>query len=430
MPQKTRKQNKKSRKTNSKQTASSNGVHNQKAETLQELEEILKSVGPAAVDNEAYWQAVRNQFPYNGVHLYTNNGTIGILPHMVLQSQIETLKRAEIQSAEPPPVHYPGGGEARPKLAALINADPSEVAFTRNSTESMNIIAMGLDLNPGDEILTTTHEHSGGWTCWQNRQIQFGNPIRKVDLHDPPEDEDEIVNLFETAIRPETRVLSFCHITCTTAWRLPIKKLCKMARKHGLITVVDGAQSIGMVEVNVKDMGCDFFVSSTHKWLFAPKGSGMLYIDDAAENLIGLGYFTHGGRLTAGRFENHGSQSQAPMVGFAVAVDFHNAIGGSLIEDRGATMAEYLKSHLSDIPGVKLWTPMSRELSASMASFSIGGMSSSDVCNPLRERYKIQSRGLHEGGYHGARMSCAIHNTYEEMDKVIEAISEIAANRC
>ena len=118
------------------------------------------------------------------------------------------------------------------------------------------------------------------------------------------------------------------------------------------------------------------------------------------------------------------------MVGFAVAVDFHNVIGGSLIEDRGATMAEYLKSHLSDIPGVKLWTPMSRELSASMASFSIGGMSSSDVCNPLRERNKIQSRGLHEGGYHGARMSCAIHNTYEEMDKVIEAISEIAANRC
>ena len=400
------------------------------ADTIEELDGILAGAGPAEADNETYWQAVRTQFPYNGSIHYTNNGTIGILPHMVLQAQIAVLKETEIQDGDTGGVAYPAPHEAHDKLAALINADPSEVAITRNSTESMNIIALGLDLKPEDEILTTTHEHYGGWSCWQHRHALFGNPIRKLDLYDPPEDEDEIVRLFEEAIRPETRVLSFCHVTCTTAWRLPVRKICAMARKRGLITVVDGAQTVGMIAVDVKDLGGDFYVSSTHKWLFTPKGTGLLYVDDAAQDKIGLGYYTGGGRPTARRFENNASQSHAPLVGFAVAVDFHNAIGTRLVEDRGAAMAKWLKNRLSDIPGVRVWTPTSRALSASMVSFSIAGMTSSDVGTPLRERYRIHSRGLYEGGYHGARISCAMHNSYEEMERVAGAVREIAANRC
>jgi selenocysteine lyase/cysteine desulfurase len=165
------------------------------ADTIDELTNALGSAGPAKVDNEAYWGAVRAQFPYNGSIRYTNNGTIGILPHMVLQAQIAIMKEAEIQDGDTGGVTYPGPHEAHEKLAALINADPSEVAVTRNSTESMNIIALGLDLKPEDEILTTTHEHYGGWSCWQNRNALFGNPIRKLDLYDPPEDEDAIVGL-------------------------------------------------------------------------------------------------------------------------------------------------------------------------------------------------------------------------------------------
>ena len=270
------------------------------ADTIDELKKTLGSTGPAEVDNEEYWRAVRAQFPYNGSIRYTNNGTIGILPHMVLQAQIATLKEAEVQDGDTGGVAYPAPHEAHGKLAALINADPGEVAITRNSTESMNIIALGLDLKPEDEILTTTHEHYGGWSCWQHRHALFGNPIRKLDLYDPPEDEDDIVGLIEEAIRPETRVLSFCHVTCTTAWRLPVKKICAMARKRGLITVVDGAQSVGMIAVDVKDLGGDFYVSSTHKWLFTPKGTGLLYVDETAQDTITLGYYSGAGRRQGG----------------------------------------------------------------------------------------------------------------------------------
>ena len=414
----------------SKKGAGKNSRTIRMADTIDEMKKALGSAGPAEVGNEEYWRAVRAQFPYNGSIRYTNNGTVGILPNMVLQAQIATLKEAEVQDGDTGGVAYPAPHEAHGKLAALINADPGEVAITRNSTESMNIIALGLDLKPEDEILTTTHEHYGGWSCWQHRHALFGNPIRKLDLYDPPEDEDEIVGLFEEAIRPETRVLSFCHVTCTTAWRLPVKKICAMARKRGLITVVDGAQSVGMIAVDVKDLGGDFYVSSTHKWLFTPKGTGLLYVDDGAQDTITLGYYSGGGPLTARRFENNASQSYAPLVGFAVAVDFHNAIGTSLIEERGAAMAKWLKTRLSKIPGVRVWTPMNRGLSASMVSFSIAGMTSSDVGTPLRERYRIHSRGLHEGGYHGARISCAMHNSYDEMEQVVSAVKEIAANRC
>jgi len=398
------------------------------AKSIKDLEKILKNVGPPDVDNEKYWAVVRAQFPYQGSDFYTNNGTIGILPDLVLQAQINTLKSTEIQDGTL--YATPNPQEAHKKLAALINADTLEVAITRNSTESMNIIALGLDLKSQDEILTTTHEHYGGWSCWQNRNAILGNPIRKLDLYDPPEDENEIVTLFEEAIRPETKVLSFCHVTCTTAWRLPVQKICEMARKKGIITVIDGAQSVGMIDVDVKNLGCDFYVSSTHKWLFTPKGTGLLYIDDAAQGKIKFGYYTGGGQLTARRFENNASQSAAPLVGFATAVDFHNAIGTTLIEDHGATMSKWLKLRLAEIPGVRVWTPISRSLSASMVSFSIAGMTSSDLGTPLRERYHIQNRGLHEGGYHGARISCAIHNSYEEMEKVVDAVTEIAAKRC
>ena len=420
----------KNRQTSSKKKTDRNSRSFKMADTIDELKAALGGAGPGKVDNEDYWRAVRAQFPYRGTNLYTNNGTVGILPHIVLQAQIATLTEAEIQDGDTGGIAYPSPYEAHEKLAALINADPSEVALTRNSTESMNIIALGVDLKQEDEILTTTHEHYGGWSCWQHRHALLGNPIRKLDLYDPPEDEDEIVGLFEEAIRPETRVLSFCHVTCTTAWRLPVRKICAMARKKGLITVIDGAQSVGMISIDLKDLNCDFYVSSTHKWLFTPKGTGLLYVNNAAQEKIGLGYYTSGGRLTARRFENNASQSYAPMVGYAVAVDFHNAIGTALIEDRGAVMSEWLKTRLSDIPGVRVWTPMSRALSASMVSFSIAGMTSSDVGTPLRERYHIHSRGLHEGGYHGVRISCAMHNNYEEMEKVVSAVSDIAANRC
>ena len=161
-----------------------------------------------------------------------------------------------------------------------------------------------------------------------------------------------------------------------------------MARQRGIITVIDGAQSVGMIAVDVKDLACDFYVSSTHKWLFTPKGTGLLYVDANAQQKISLGYHTTEEPLSARRFENNASQSSAPLVGFAVAVDFHNAIGTALIEDRGSSMAEWLKNRLSDIPG------------------------------------------LHEGGYHGARISCAMHNNYDEMEKVVRAVTEIAANRC
>ena len=402
------------------------------AQSIDELHTILANAGEATIDNERYWQTVRAQFPYKADVLYLNNGSIGILPHLVLEAQIEVLRHREIDPHGPMPRQWPSPQEAHQKIAGLINCDTSELAVTHNSTESMNIVAMGLHLNPEDEILSTTQEHTGGWSCWMNRHEQFGNPIRKIDLYDPPEDEDALVKIFEDAIRPETKVLSFCHVTCTTAWRLPVKKICRMARERGIITVVDGAQSVGMIKVDVKDFDCDFFASSTHKWVFSPKGTGLLYVSDDAEDKIGGGYHAYrrpGGKLTAGRFENHASQSSAPLVGFGVAVDFHNAIGTVLIEDRGATMAEYLKKRLAEIPGVKVLTPMSRKLSASMVSLSIGGMPSGEIGQALRQRYKIDNRGLHEGAYHGVRMSCAIHNTYEELDALIGAIAEIADKR-
>ena len=228
---------------------------------------------------EAYWLRIRNdQFLLPKWRAFLNNGSLGVVSKPVFADIADYLQR----SAELNVDHYPRWGyetldEEREEMAAFLGCHKDELAFTHNCTEAMNIVANGLDLKEGDEVLLTDQEHTGGTACWEMKAARFGTKFRKVPIPIAPPDPAEITERLISAIRPRTRVLSFSGITTNTGLILPVQQICKAARAKGVITVVDGAHMNGQIPVDLHDLGCDYFAGSPHKWMFAPAGCGILY---------------------------------------------------------------------------------------------------------------------------------------------------------
>lgn len=231
-----------------------------------------------ACDPEAYWAALRKQFVFEPGFLYLNNGTVGSMPLPVLRAFIEAILKVE-QMEDPDTDLYPLWGygawdDYRRPVADFIGCGLDELALVRNATEGLNYVANGLDLAPGDELLTTDEEHPSGLNPWLLKAHRDGIVVKQVSLPKPPATAGQIVDLFEQACTPRTRVMMASHITTVTGCVLPVRELAAWARQHGILSLIDGAHAVGMIRVNVKEMGCDFYVSSPHKWLLAPKCCG------------------------------------------------------------------------------------------------------------------------------------------------------------
>ncbi|HXX00335.1 MAG TPA: aminotransferase class V-fold PLP-dependent enzyme, partial [Candidatus Acidoferrales bacterium] len=235
-------------------------------------------------DEDAFWAAMRRQFLIPEDEVYLNNGTVGSSPAPVLRAIFDgytTTERMDQEDPEDYPIWgYAAWNEFRDPLAAFVGCNHDEIALLRNATEANSYIANGVDMKAGDEVLMTDQEHPGGEHPWNLKAKRYGIVVRKVTLPRPVKDAAQVLNLFNDAIAPRTRVLFFSHITTFSGVVLPAKELCALARSKGIMSAVDGAHVPGMMRLNVHDLGCDMYSSSPHKWLFAPKGSGFLYVRD------------------------------------------------------------------------------------------------------------------------------------------------------
>ncbi|MCK5009296.1 MAG: aminotransferase class V-fold PLP-dependent enzyme, partial [Deltaproteobacteria bacterium] len=243
--------------------------------------ELLKTRTSQSTFDDIYWRFVQLQFMLKPGLIYMNTGTEGSIPRFVLSRMSDSFK----EFTENPwdaltesDILGPIMKETRTKAAEFLGANLEEILFTHNTTEGMSFTANGLVLQEGDEVLTTLHEHSAGLVCWKILKERRNVTLTQIELPTPAENKDEIIAAFENAITPQTKVMSFCHINFTTGLRMPVKELCQLAQDHGIISVVDGAHAIGMINLDFHDLGCDFYACSPHKWLCAPPGTGVLYI--------------------------------------------------------------------------------------------------------------------------------------------------------
>jgi selenocysteine lyase/cysteine desulfurase len=336
----------------------------------------LPPPGLFATDPDRYWAELRRQWLLAPDHVNLNCGSVGCTPLPVLNAVIDHLLAGE---AFREPAYPWFGYEENPRLRALrdalaayLHCKRDELALVRNATEANNVVCNGLDLKAGDEVLLTDQEHPGGRCCWEQKAARYGVKLNCVPLPKPPASADEVIEGFRRALTPRTRVMAFSHITTVTGLVLPVKDLCRLAGERGVLTHVDGAHAIGQVPVDLHDLGCDFYATSPHKWLLAPKGTGTLYVrEELLERLwvtIASGEWRNHA-LKAYRFSNVGTSNLSVMVGLKAALDFHQALGPGRVYARVHELARRVRDRIAADPRLRLTNASADAFYGGLVSF-------------------------------------------------------------
>lgn len=399
-----------------------------------QLQTLSTDVSTATTDL-ARWRRVRGEFLLNPGLVHLNTGSLGACPRLVVDAVA-----AHLHTIEGDPVHTLWGPlgngmeQVRAKAAQFLGATTDEVAITRNTTEGMNAVAMGIDLAPGDEVLTTNHEHGGGMSCWQYLARRRGIKVVCLKMPAPAASTEQIVQLVTDHLTPKTRVCSFSHVETITGLQMPLAGIAAVTRPRGVLLVCDGAQAPGMLAIDVKALGVDAYASSSHKWLLAPKGSGLLYVRKEAQDRVRPIMFADGYQAYSGSF---GTRDVAGVLGHGVAIDFHNAIGRERIEARCCQLNQYLRDRFARIPALRLLTPSQPELSSGIATFALDRPkgANGELAGHLLAAYNIAVKtvpgtyayvpdpDVPREDYNALRFSTHLYNDEHEIDRTADAIA-------
>lgn len=378
--------------------------------------------------DESYWTKIQQAYDVDRSTLNLNNGGVAPAPRKVLDAMYALID----QTNNLPPqqlweVLDPQVEPIRERLAKHFGCDAEEIAITRNASESLETCLFGIDLKPGDEILTTTHDYPRMKNTIRQRELREGVVVKKFSIPAPAADPMEIVELFEQHITPRTRMILVCHIVNITGQIVPIKPLMKIARAKGIAVIVDGAHAFAHFRFKRDDLDCDYYGTSLHKWLSAPIGTGLLYVRKAKiASLWPLMAPDEEQREDIRKFEEIGTHPTAPRLAIGDALDLFEAIGPERKEARLRYLRDRWALPLSEHSNVKLFTSLKRDHSCCIATVGIEGIDPSDLRDWLLAKHRIFVAPIEHDNVFGIRVTPNTYTTIEEVDRFTAAMQTAA----
>lgn len=382
--------------------------------------------------DESFWRAVQQSFSVSRTVINLNNAAVSSSPRVVTDAMAHHVWE---QEKVPPYTLFttvPADVEpVRVALAKLFGADAEEVAITRNATDALDTVLLGVPLKPGDEVLTTTQDYWAMLDALEQRSLRDGIVVKKVKVPTPPDSMDDLLQAFERGMSPRTRLVLVSHPVNLTGQMFPIKRLCEMAHARGAEVVVDGAQSLGHVDLKQADLDCDYFGASLHKWLMAPKCTGMLYVkrEKIAKVWPLVPAPADNSKDDIRRFEAFGTRSSIYLA-VAEAVAFHNGVGAGRKEERLRYLTRYWVDRLKGRPNLRFHTSFEPGMSCGIATVDVVGVDSRALRDYLWARHRIVVFNVarRTSEYQGIRVSPSLHTTLQELDRFCDVIENVAKN--
>ena len=384
----------------------------------------------AGARSEDYWLMVKRQFPLDPSLIYMNAANVCPASRPVMDRHLEFLqdfhRNPSFQNRDK---YVPLRETLRGKIAAMFRVSAEEIAITRNTSEGSNLIVRGIDLKAGDEIVITDHNHPSNNDSWKVRANREGLVVKSVPVPVPAKSADDLLAGIDRAITARTRVIAVTHLTSTTGILYPARQIAELARKRGIFMHLDGAQSFGLLDVNLKEIGCDSYATSAHKWGMGPLEAGILYVREERIPQVWPAVVTAGwadNLKGARKFEVFGQRDDPRVVALEAAVDFLNLVGMPDVEKRVRDLTTHAKKGLKNLSGVELKTNLEAGLSGGVIKFKFRNVPTKRAYDTLWEKHRIAIAKTDSGDSEGLRWSPHVYNSMEEIDRAVAAVKGLA----
>jgi len=381
-----------------------------------------------AARDESFWFDIQQAFSVTRGLVNLNNGGVSPSPRIVTEALVRYLWQQEDATAYTMwEILEPQSETIRTGLADLFGCDREEVAITRNASDSLEAVLFGLDLKRGDEVLTTTQDYPRMLTTLRQRERREGIVLKTVKIPVPPKEPSEITAAFEAGFTPRTRVVLVSHMINLTGQITPVRDICDLARRRGAESVVDGAHSFAQFRFKRDDLACDYFGTSLHKWLHAPKGTGMLYVRrEKIKQVWALMAAEKAQDADIRKFEETGTRSAAQRLAIGEALLFHQGVGPERKEARLRLLARHWMNQLKGEPNVRFNTSFDDRQSCALANVQVEGTEPYALCQYLMSRHKIFATPIVHDEFKGVRVTPSVYTTLKELDRFCEVMTAVA----
>ncbi|MBK7256751.1 MAG: aminotransferase class V-fold PLP-dependent enzyme [Ignavibacteriae bacterium] len=382
----------------------------------------------AAATDEDFWFEIQRAFNSTRSIINLNNGGVSPSPRIVT----EALVRYTWEQEDVPPytmwqILEPQSENVRTGLAGVFGCDAEEIAIVRNASEALENCLFGLDLKAGDEVLTTTQDYPRMITTIKQRELREKIVLKQVKYPTPPKSLQEIYDAIEGGITPRTKVILISHAVFLTGQITPVKAICALARSKGIECIVDGAHSFAHFDFSWKDLQCDYFGTSLHKWLYAPKGTGLLFVKrDKIEKIWPLMAAEHKQRSDIRKFEEIGTHSAAIRLAIGEAILFHQGLGAKRKEERLRFLRSYWAGKLESLPNVRFHTSFGIDQSCGIALVEIPGVDPAEITKYLMDKHKIFTVAINHEEFKGNRITPNVYTSLRELDRFCDVMETIA----